>query len=922
MQSMRKLLVFGAIAVLVSSALALPTATIERGGATFDFKAIGERRMASGVEGENLVTHADFSAEDPGDPYRWRGGEYCYIHHRNVDRKGSMIKDVKACVVWSIKDGVAKIVKLPKILEIVGGREDFALATSGAWTKYVKLPDAKGGLYRLSFKYKMRHQSLGGKKGDGFVLTSFNQSEPGNKRVAEVPVGKLDTWRLVDSAAEWTLASRDISVPEGSVAANMLFRIDGIGEFEFKDVSFRRCIEMADEVYLHAEPVNSLDRTFYISEGHASMVVYMWKAKDPAAKYDLRKLSFDFKTTGGFEVLETPTPHSVPTNPGSGWNTHGVVVKCNAKPVSRGTLSATAFYDGRRISNTDVIELVSVSRIVAKHPRYYTTGFISGGRYIKMRLPETRKAFMESCTECGLDWVVTNDKTMAADWRKAGAKFVVSCQVGANGYRLGPLEMRKNRPADERYVTLGREELERLGVDPGTFRRGEDASLRREVELAVCPVAVYEEMPHFRNVFLPWLKEAMDGFDGDWANWEPYGFDGKGCFCLKCARAFAKYLGVPEEEVTKDWPKCVIKTSSFEGRLASKFPRFRSLEHAKLVHTIDKYVTEYTGGPEKSVGFMPGVGFDQMMSVGRGVGADWYSPKDYQEGMKWMEPWGPYPHWSYAESYVYLKSDVIRGWCAAKDIRETVDRIPADRRPRLQAFPQGQQMHTWITQPEWMRINMDSFFLNGWESTVVYFFPQGYDARWWRVFAEHTTRAAMYEDFVFKGVRTDAQNVLTPVREYAKNIPVMGGRFPQFDNVSLLQHVAYDRNGRRIVGVLNFWDFGDAFFRLQAKCLAAGDYRIVDELGVLWAPNRKKDTWTAEELATGVDLVVPSLRTRVFEIVPAAEAIAPTSVFTVSDITALYARRKPELAKAAAWDADYEAKNKVEKSTEPLGVYK
>ena len=157
---------------------------------------------------------------------------------------------------------------------------------------------------------------------------------------------------------------------------------------------------------------------------------------------------------------------------------------------------------------------------------------------------------------------------------------------------------------------------------------------------------------------------------------------------------------------------------------------------------------------------------------------------------------------------------------------------------------------------------------------------------------------------------------------FKKNIPVMGGHFPQFNNVSVLQHAAYDRNGRRIVGVLNFWDFGEAFFRLQAKGLAAGDNRIVDELGVLWAPSRKKSTWTDEELAAGVVLVVPSLRTRVFEIVPAAEAVSPTSVFTASDVAALSARRKPELAKAAAWDADYEANNKVEKSTEPLGVYK
>ena len=900
---------------------ALPTATIERGGATFDFKAIGERHLAVGTVGENLVTHADFSAEDPPDPYRWRGNEYCFIHQPDVDRQGALTKGMKAGVVWPIADGVAKIVKLPKILQLVGGKENYALSTSGAWTKFVKLPDVRGGRYRVSLKYKMRHEALGGKLGNGSVITTYVSAEPADEPLAEVPSGRLDYLRLIDSAADWTSGAMDLNVPAGMVALNLMVRIDGIGELQVKEVAVRRCAERPEEVYLHAEPVGALDHEFHISEGHASVVTYQWQAKDPKAKYDRRKLSFSFETTGEFEILERPVPQSSPTHPDYGWFNHGVIVRSNAKPGSRGTLSATAFYEGRRISNTDVIELVSVPTIVAKHPKHYTTGFTVGGRYLPLKDPAARKAFMESCVACGLDWAYTNDKDVAADWRAAGAKIVTSEQVGANGYRLGPMDIRKSRPADERYVGLCHLDLGKLGIAQDKF--GDvPAHHQREMDLAVCPVSVYEEMPHFKNVFLPWLKEAMKGFDGDWANWEPYTFDGKGCFCDKCGRAFAKHLGVPEEEVMKDWPKCAIKTSTFEGRLAAKFPHFRSLEHAKLIRTIDKYVTAYADQTPNLVGFMPGVGFDQMTSVGREVGADWYSPKDYQEDMKWMEPWGPYPHWKNTEPYAYLKSDVIRGWCAAKDIRETVDRLPAGRRPKLQSFPHGMQGHNWITEPEWMRLNMDSFFLNGWESTVVYYFPKGYDARWWRVFTEHTTRAATYEDYVFKGKRVDAANVLKPVKEYALNIPMMGGRFPQFDNVSVLQHAAYDLGGRRIVGVLNFWDFGDAFFRLQAKGLAAGDYRIVDEKGVLWSPSREKDTWTAAELAAGVDLVVPALRTRVFEIVPAAEDVAPTSVFTAKDLAALYALRQPELAEAAARDAHYEAHNKVEKPSGPLGVYR
>ena len=88
---------------------ALPTATIERGGATFDFKAIGERHLAGGTVGENLVTHADFSAENSEDPYRWRGDEYCFIHQPDVDRQSALMKGMKAGVVWSCRTSSTSI---------------------------------------------------------------------------------------------------------------------------------------------------------------------------------------------------------------------------------------------------------------------------------------------------------------------------------------------------------------------------------------------------------------------------------------------------------------------------------------------------------------------------------------------------------------------------------------------------------------------------------------------------------------------------------------------------------------------------------------------------------------------------------------------------------------------------------------------
>ena len=71
---------------------------------------------------------------------------------------------------------------------------------------------------------------------------------------------------------------------------------------------------------------------------------------------------------------------------------------------------------------------------------------------------------------------------------------------------------------------------------------------------------------------------------------------------------------------------------------------------------------------------------------------------------------------------------------------------------------------------------------------------------------------------------------------------------PAATNVTFLQHAAFDREGARIVAVLNFWQKGEAFFTLRAKGLADGDYAVVDEKGVLYANAGGGRTWTAAEL--------------------------------------------------------------------------
>lgn len=117
-----------------------------------------------------------------------------------------------------------------------------------------------------------------------------------------------------------------------------------------------------------------------------------------------------------------------------------------------------------------------------------------------------------------------------------------------------------------------------------------------------------------------------------------------------------------------------------------------------------------------------------------------------------------------------------------------------------------------------------------------------------------------------------------------------------------------------MVAVLNYWDFGEAFFRLSATDLPAGEYAISDEEGMLWTKDREHTTWSAADLARGLVLVVPATRTRVFEIVPAGTdpAVAVRTCFTQDDVRDLFKSRRAALRAAADADAVYERENRCE----------
>jgi hypothetical protein len=186
----------------------------------------------------------------------------------------------------------------------------------------------------------------------------------------------------------------------------------------------------------------------------------------------------------------------------------------------------------------------------------------------------------------------------------------------------------------------------------------------------------------------------------------------------------------------------------------------------------------------------------------------------------------------------------------------------------------------------------------------VYYFPRGYDARYWRAYAAATSRAGCCEDYVIDGVRTDSLTAAEPVSEFAANCREATGFLPQCTNLSTLQTVSYDLNGGRVVAALNFWEKGPAFFTLRLKGLAKGDYTVLSEGKTLWTKDAKNVAWSSDELAKGIFLAVGAMRTADFEIRPAGERAEckAKNVLTVRDVKSLYEKSRPALAREAEKD--------------------
>ncbi len=828
---------------ILSSAVAAAASAAE-GGLTFDFEAISKRRFPAG-SGAAIA------------PSEWKSG-YCYLHNRDIASDDPRRSEVRKAVRWETDGEELVVVKEPRLREICGD-DDVTRRVSGGYSHRVRLPDASGGVFRASMQYRVRTDSWGA---SAYVLTtpavSKVRAAAGVSAPGDMDAG-LKSHRLAENWGDFLPWAKEIRVPAGCDALDVVVRVDGVGELRFRDFCVSR-VEYGSAISVQSFPAHYLDGTFAFPAGRCGLATWLWKKNDEMAKYRPEGFTFVLALPKGYAFVDSTVgdPAKVTrralADGGAEWRIPATRAYSGCWVISRfngwaplnalvraapdalpGTMRFHAEYEGARVSDVAETRVFTVPAPNAPMPRRYSNGFYPGGGYAAFKTEAGREGFAEMFTSAGANWVVQMrpDEATLAAWRRRGVRYVTPEHSGlvSNGYRIG---LSKNRPEDERFATL-----------PG--ERSTSDVLRH----GACPRSVLDESDYFRNDTLRRLKEALKGMDGFWANWEPYMFEARGCFCLKCRAAFAAFVGVTDEEMAKDWPAELAFGRKWHGKAV----RFRSLTHAQIVKKIDGYVREFTGG-ERSLGFIPGVAWTEMSSAWRKHDlAPEVRPFDYAGSLRWIDPWGPYPCWDASTPYVPTDSGDIRYFLAARDVRGQVDRDYGASAPKLMAFPHGVQCNTWITQPESIEIALDCFFFNRWESSIVYAFPKGYDARYWAAFARATARAARYEDAVWDGVRCDGRVALEldAAAPYPPNVRevCLSSALPRPKDVPLLQHAAYERDGRLVVAVFNFAARDAAKFRLKfaAKHDMALDGRRL----------------SAQALRAGVPLEVPAMRCRVFD---------------------------------------------------------
>ena len=429
----------------------------------------------------------------------------------------------------------------------------------------------------------------------------------------------------------------------------------------------------------------------------------------------------------------------------------------------------------------------------------------------------------------------------------------------------------------------------------------------KKMNNGVCPAVIYQrEQPYFdEHLQAPLRKILVEDRDTDHflCNWEPFMFDFKGCFCGRCRADFATYAKIDPEKVAAVWPDQVVE------KYRDTWIDFRGWQNARLVETIEQTVNSLGREIGRDAHFAPEVHIKSITQLWKGSASlRQYATMAYADKIPLLNAWGPYPWQTVMRPYNYVRGYNLSTHCLTRDSVDYVRaEIPEGKRPRLLGFPHGLQGNLWTTEPESMAMDILTYFINEYDGQLVYAFPKGYDARYWKALADANTAIAAFENFTLDGTTDRGHEIVSatpypaPSPRFLK-APCGGIDVKKWADASMLQSWEYRLGDRRMVAVANYWQRGECFATLSFEDVKRGrGYLLREPLAHrVYGAEDGAATLTGSALRDGVMVHVGAQRFAFFLLEPARDATPGDTVLRPSAVAAARSARLPAIQKAFA----------------------
>jgi len=853
---------------------------LDPGGFTVHFEN-ARANAGTPVTGESLLRNGDMETADAaGSVSHWQSDSYVWLPVEDAACEARMHKRLRPQMSWA-----ADADEAPH-----SGRRSARLATPRAafdesdpaghefcayFRQRVALPPLDSSV-KLVLSYHHRGRCEAGVPNSRpYVRVSFYDSED--------PVAASTTRTYAQTifkpSRSWRRGELCFSAPKGTRRLDVRLALAGAGQAWFDDVALHRTTQQALGPTVRLMPWDYLDNLYCLPTGQAGVMVFGFRNEASAAidsprlllqlPPDIEILDLDQSAkilsrtpaqVRGQQVREYRIDIAAWKNrirdgafryPYNMWDGLALLLRTPQPPTDASRKGWYWLEDGEHRTKPRDFDIRVVPAVpAAPRPRLFRAGahLFLMHKFVK---PEGVAAFADLYQRVGFNAVHVPPSPLGAEFGRLGVERYT--QPFANGYTIG------DRGVGQK-------------PDNAVFRLV-DGSPRWE---AICPVEVYQRGPYFRrrieNDTLRRILVAERQAEQIMANWEPFMYCGKGCFCDRCKDEFRTYGKLAAEELERVWPKSVIRE---HGELWIKF---RAWQHGRLMATIEETVNAVGREAGLDSHFIPEIHHRLLTD-------DWekhsrdreYAAVDYLGKLPVLEPWAPYNWYIFTRGpYDYVRGQHLSCLVTAREVQGFLaKRLPEGKRPRLIAFPYG--TYEGATQPEAIVFEILTYFLERYRGAFVYLFPGGYDARYWRALTEANRLIARFEPFACAGKATKGHQVKaeSPLpKPDPRGLPTAYGVAPtlaeRWQDLSLLQSWEFESDGRRLIVVGNFWERGECFFRLTAHGPDPSQRYVLHEpaAGRCYAERSGRIALTAADLASGVLLHVGAMRHSFFVLEP------------------------------------------------------